>query len=83
MFTEVHVDHHSVLLVTNDSFWCQRGFVRVFRAQKRVFQEKLTLYTSGAESAGVLQPYSRARAAGEKNIDLAPRCTNIEDSTPI
>ena len=48
------------LMVTNDGFRCHRGFVRVFRGQKRVFREKLALDTSGSESAGVLQPYSRA-----------------------
>ena len=47
-------------MMRNDSFQCHRGFGYFFRGQKRVFREKVALDTSGTESAGVLQPYSRA-----------------------
>ena len=84
VFTGKHADDRSVLLmVTNYGFRCHRGSVLLFRGQKRVFREKLALDTSGSESAGVLQPYSRAWVDGEKRIDSARKCTNIEDSTPI
>ena len=77
----MHADEHSVLLmVTNYGFRCHRGFVRVFRGQKRVFREKLALDTSGAESAGVLQLYSRPWPDGENKTDSARKCTT---STPI
>ena len=71
----------SILYVMrNDSFQCHRRFGRVFRGQKRVFREKLALDTSGAESAGVLQLYSRPWPDGENKTDSARKCTT---STPI
>ena len=74
VFIGVQDSGHSVLLmVRNDSFRCHRGFVRAFWGQKRVFQQKLALDTSGGESEGVSQPYSRAQPDGEKKNRIGPR----------
>ena len=81
VFTGMHADEHSVLpLVKNYGFRCHRDFLHVFRGQKRVFREKLTLDTSGAESAGVLQLNSIPWPDGENKTESARKCTI---STPI